>query len=77
MHDPIAPPGRRVSIQWIGLSLRSPGPPIGSVHLHHLHSGFPEVACEADPIGAGALDADPVKNAMPTHPLQQGSIPRW
>jgi hypothetical protein len=20
---------------------------------------------------------DPVKNAMPTHPLQQGSIPRW
>jgi hypothetical protein len=42
-----------------------------------MHSGFSEVACEADPVGAGALDADPVNNAMPTHPLQQGSIPRW
>ena len=57
--------------------MRSPGPPIGSVDLHHMHSGFPEVPCEADPVGAGALDADAVKNAMPTHPLQQGSIPRW
>jgi hypothetical protein len=24
-----------------------------------------------------AVDADPVKNTMPTHPLQQGPIPRW
>ena len=34
--------GCRVSIQWIGLSLGSPDPPIGSVDLHHMHPGFSE-----------------------------------
>jgi hypothetical protein len=36
-----------------------------------------EIPSKRDTIGASALDTNPIKNAMPTHPLQQGSIPRW
>ena len=76
MHDPIAPPGLQSKHPVDRTFLALAGPADRVVHLYHMHSGFPEVPCEADPVGAGALDADPVKNAMPTHPLQQGSIPR-
>jgi hypothetical protein len=77
MHDPIAPPGppSKHPVDQTFLALAGPADRVGP--LHHLHSGLPEVPCEADPVGAGPLDADPVKNAMATDPLQQGSIPRW
>jgi len=68
-------PGGGHGIDGIGLALPAAGLAVGPVDLDHRHALGVQVAGQAGPVGASALDPDQDHRAEGTQPGQQGGIP--
>jgi hypothetical protein len=64
-------PGGFDRVRWVALAEPVPGWTVRAVNLDHRNRGSPEAAGQPGPVGACAIDPDPVDRAEALQPSDQ------